>query len=87
MFSIQQFNRLSSPQKYGILEDTGIYLDVFRIEGPFKIALFSLENFYCEVWLNQKTDQLFKAVAFSSYKKLDPFLAAIDLTEVYTSLN
>jgi hypothetical protein len=86
MLTIQQFNQLSNPEKYAILEDNGVYLEVYRIEGPFKIALFALPWCYCEVWLNQKTDQLIKAFAFKSYKKLDPYIACININEIYSSL-
>jgi hypothetical protein len=82
MLSIQKFNRLSNPEKYAILEDNGTYLQVYRIEGPFKIALFALPWCYCEVWLNQSTNQLLKATAFKSYKKLDSYLGMIDITPV-----
>ena len=85
-FTLSQFNRLSTSEKYGLLEDHGIYLDTYRLEGPYKVALFALSAFYCEVWLNVKTDQLYKAEAFSSYKKLDPFLQEIDITSIYTVL-
>jgi hypothetical protein len=86
MLTVQAFNRLTNPEKYAILEDNGIYLDVYTIDGPFKIALFALPWCYCEVWLNQSTDQLLKAVAFSSYKKLDHYLERIDITGIYSAL-
>jgi hypothetical protein len=82
MLTVQAFNRLTNPEKYAILEDDGIYLDVYRIDGAFKIALFALPWCYCEVWLNQSSDQLLKAVAFSSYKKLDLFLYNININEL-----
>jgi hypothetical protein len=82
MFTVQAFNRLKNTEKYAILEDNGIYLEVYRTEGPFKIALFALPWCYCEVWLNQSTDQLLKAIAFSSYKKLDLFLDSININEL-----
>lgn len=84
MLSIQKFNRLTNPEKYAVLEDHAVYLDVYRMDGPFKVALFDLCGYYVEVWLNQKTDQLMKAVAFSSYKRLDLFLQGIDIAAVYS---
>jgi hypothetical protein len=82
MLTAQRFNRLTNPEKYGTLEDNGIYLDCYRIEGPFKIALFSMHSFYVEVYLNQGTDRLVKALAFNSYKRLDPFLENININEL-----
>jgi hypothetical protein len=87
MLTVQTFNRLKNAEKWAILEDNGIYLDVYRIDGPFKIALFALPWCYCEVWLNQRTDKLLKALAFTSYKKLDPYLQEIDITGIYSALN
>lgn len=85
MLSLQSFNSFSEIDKYAFLEDNGIYLDTYRIDGPYKIALFALPRFYCEVWMNQKEDRLYKAVAFSSYKKLDPFLEKVDISPVYSA--
>jgi hypothetical protein len=77
--SLHHFNRLSKRQQYGLLENHGTFLDVFRHEGDYKVALFDYNGYYVEVWLNQRTDELLKAVAFTSYNKLDAYIKGIDI--------
>jgi hypothetical protein len=64
--TLHQFNQLSNAEKNWLLEYEGAYLQTFRIEGNYKVALFSLYDYYVEVWLNQSTDELMKASAFLS---------------------
>jgi hypothetical protein len=82
MSTLCQFNRLSLNSRIDLLEKDGIYLEVFRIVEPQKIALFSLYGFYVEVWLNEEIERISKVIAFSEYKKLDPFLWCIDIESV-----
>ena len=84
--TLHQFNRLSNPEKWAVIEDSGTYLEVFRMDGKTKICLFALFNYYVEVYYNQVNDRLIKAVAFSSYKRLDSFIAGIDLSGIYAYL-
>ncbi len=84
--TIIEFSRLSKSEQYSLLEDYGSFLEAFYIEGPHKVALFELNGFYVEVWLNQKTDKLLKAVAFDDYNKLDLFLKEVDITSIYSAL-
>ena len=84
--TLQHFNRLSNGQKYSVLEEKAIYLDIVIINGEFQVALFALDNYYVEVWLHRKSDQLKKAIAFKSYAKLDPFVKEIDITPIYSVL-
>lgn len=80
--TLYQFNRLSKRQQYGLLENYGTFLDVFRSEGTYKVVLFDFNGYYVEVWVHQKTDELLKAVAFTSYNKLDPYLKGIDIKAI-----
>ena len=84
--TITDFSRLSKSEQYGLLEDYGSFLEAFYVDGPYKVALFELNGFYVEVWLNQKTDKLLKAVAFDDYNKLDLFLKQVDITSIYSML-
>ena len=74
MLSPEQFNTLCQPERYAILKDHGVFLGVSTVHGVFKVVLFQLFNFYAEVWLNQKTGELLKTWAFTSYSKLDAYL-------------
>jgi hypothetical protein len=84
--ALTDFNSFPTQKKYAILEDFATYLGVYRLLGNYKIALFELSGYYVEVWLNQVTDKLWKAEAFSEYEKLDPYLMSIDLSPVYSCL-
>jgi len=86
LFTLYQFNALSEPEKYWQIENNGVFLDVYRIEGIYKVALFELHGFYVEVHLNTKTDRIAQTNAFKSVKRLDQYLGAIDLTAVYALL-
>jgi 16S rRNA U1498 N3-methylase RsmE len=84
-FTLNQFNRLSNAQKYALIEDHGVYLEVARLEAGQKVCLFSMfdNRFYVEVFYDQKKDRLLKASAFSSYKKLDLYLSEINIQALY----
>jgi hypothetical protein len=84
--TLYQFNKLSKRQQYGLLEDYGIFLDVFRHDRTYKVALFDYNGYYVEVWLNPRTDELLKAVAFTSYHKLDPYMKDIDIKAIHAML-
>lgn len=84
-FTARQFNNLSRFHKFALLEDPGVFLELNRIEGNYQIALFQLHNFYVELWLDMVNDKLEKAVAFSSYKRLDLFINEIDISCLYSS--
>ena len=85
-YTLQQFNSLPNDSKYLVLENNGVYLQVFRLEGKYKVALFALSAFYVEVWLDQVDDNIGKAEAFDEYEKLDPFLKEINLAAIYSRL-
>ena len=85
-FTLPYFNQLPNAEKYELLEDYGVYLDLYKREGPYKIALFNLAGIYVEVYLDENRDQLVKATAFDSYKGLDPYIKSIDLTPIYCLL-
>lgn len=84
--TLLQFNHLSNNDKYALLEEYGTYLDVYRLKAPYKIALFELNGYYVEVWLNQISDELKKAEAFDEYERLDLFLSSIDVSALYRCL-
>lgn len=78
----KSFNQLTQPQRYRIIEEHGTYLGVFVLRGVFKIALFELFDFYVELYYNQATDRLHKAVAFHDYGRLDAYLDLVDISGV-----
>jgi hypothetical protein len=84
--SVETFNGLPNSQKYAVIEDHGVYLDAYHIVGKKKICLFSLFDYYVEVYYDQGSDLLRGAYAFTDFSRLDPFLADIDISQVYAGL-
>jgi hypothetical protein len=81
-YTLREFNHLSLRQKYDLLEDYGIFLEVSYLSGSCQIALFSLFDYYVQVELDCSNERLKSCTAFTSYKKLDPFLKEIDLRAI-----
>jgi hypothetical protein len=84
--TLYQFNSLTEPERYWHIENKGVFLEVSRPEGIYRVALFELYGFYVEVWLNQKTDRINKTNSFKTTKRLDLYLSGIDLTAIYNLL-
>lgn len=86
MYTPAEFNRLANPQKWAIIEDHGTYMELCRLQGELKICLFSLADYYVEVFYHPKQDRLLKAAAFVYSNRLDPYLKQIDILPIYAVL-
>ena len=85
--TIQEFNRLPLPEKIDLVELHGIYLQVYQYTGHgFKVALFDMRRYYCEVWLSVPTDKIENVTAFTSYKLLDPYLPMVNVNPLFKML-
>jgi hypothetical protein len=85
--TLHQFNALEPEEQMNILQEYGVYLDVYRKAEQCRVALFKLYGFYCEVWLHKRKDRVLRVIAFSSYRRLDFYLDQIDLSEIYALLD
>jgi len=83
IYTLRTFNKLGILDQYGLLRLYGVHLGVKVIRQGYHVSLFSLYNYYVEVWSKEKEGKLVRLQAFSSYKRLDPFLKRIDLTLIY----
>jgi hypothetical protein len=88
MLTVEQFNKLTLPEKLEILEqDDAVYLEHFYYAGSRKITLFLLYgSIYVSVHYDRQTDRISKANAFTEYSKLDAYIQNIDLKEIYALL-
>lgn len=86
VYSLRTFNKLGMLDQYGLLRLYGVHLGLKIIKEGYHISLFSLYNYYVEVWSTQTEGKLVRLQAFGSYKKLDPFLKTLDLTLIYCLL-
>ena len=84
--NLNQFLTLCEEERIIVLEDYGVYLDVYRRSAGCNVALFKLWGFYCEVWFHRKTNKIQKVHAFSNYKRLDLYLDQVDISPVYSLL-
>lgn len=78
--TVKHYNHLSNSDKYALLEDHGVYLDIFYIANSYKICLFALFDYYVEVYYRESNDKLLGAMAFNDDTRLEPFLHQMDIT-------
>jgi hypothetical protein len=88
--SPDEFNKLRPGQKCFLLKQYGTYLDASYQSGKCQVMLFWLpcasSGFYVAVELYRKIDQVRKCTAFTDYEKLDPFLTAMAVDQLYVLL-
>jgi hypothetical protein len=80
--SRQEFTSLDMQLQFFLTKAEGVDLDTCIYKDNYRIALYSLYDFYVELWYNRTTKKLQKVTAFNSYKKLDTYLTSIDLTSI-----
>lgn len=51
-------------------------------KGPLKVLLYQINSFYVEVYYNCELGKIEEFRSFDSTDQLDPYLAAIDLSEL-----
>jgi len=73
-----EFNLLSIGDQTGYTWEHGTYL-AHRRETHFVINLYSVNNFFVEVWFNPEEIKINKIRSFKSRKCLEPYLDGIDL--------
>lgn len=67
------------------LLESGRYLGN-RSLGVYQINLYSVEDFFVEVWYNKDEDTVYAITPFKDSTRLEPFVENIDL-EVLISIN
>ena len=85
MYTTSQFNKLSRAAKLSIIEQHATYLDLSRKDQQIVIRLFSLSDFYVEVYYSESKVQLVTAIGLNSHK-LEPYLQKINLDEIYAAI-
>ena len=75
------FNELSFDAKLGCISQNGTL--VFSIRNHlYKVLLFSLDNFFVELWAYGRTNQIGRVRTFSSFKDLAVYSNLISLPEL-----
>ncbi len=75
-----EFDAKKREQKIDILLKMGSYLYWKREEG-YNLYLYSLGDFYVQLWLSRTTAKIVKLESFSSDDALLPFVDDIELPE------
>lgn len=76
--SLYEFNRLDIDSKYSLVWEHGVFL-MNRYEGNFKINLYSLFDFFIEIWYQSEMSSIEKIRTFKSLEALEPYLEKIKL--------
>lgn len=79
--TLRQYSALDEMLKAFVLQVHGVYLEVDRMAEGRRVSLFSLFDFYVEVWYNEKETVVQYLVPFSTKQKLDPYLKQIELPD------
>lgn len=75
---LYEFNILNKDDKARILWNSGVFL-MNRFENGYSINLYSLFDFYVEVWYLSQTNEIERLHTFKSLEKLQPFIERINL--------
>ncbi|MFA6083905.1 hypothetical protein [Mucilaginibacter sp.] len=75
MLTLDEFNALNGPEQAEAVWK-GIFL-ADREENGLIIRLYSLDNFYAEVFYNVHTNKILRLRAFNALSELAPYLADI----------
>jgi len=78
---LYQFNALADPEKAQAVLEHGTNLKTRKDEG-FIVNLYSLSNFYVEVWYDEDSNRIDRIRSFNSIDQLGPYIDDIDLEEV-----
>jgi len=80
--TLSQFNTHSLAARLEIIWEHGNFL-AFRGRRGYRIALYDLGSFFAEIWYNPQTEYISLVRGYESKKALEPYLAEIDLMEMF----
>ncbi|MGF7214068.1 hypothetical protein GGR92_000208 [Spirosoma lacussanchae] len=78
----QQYAQLAMQDQLCIVHREGTYLLAGQKQLFYDTQLFSLNNFFVEVWYEKNSDQMTMVRAFQELHRLDPFLVRVSLREL-----
>jgi hypothetical protein len=74
------FKVLDLPKQAYIVYQKGVYLGE-RSEGGLFVALYSICNFYVEIYCHFNTGEIVKLIGFHNDLMLEPYLNRISITK------
>ena len=81
VIGIYEFNLMSDDFKAALLWDKGTFI-MTRIENPYRISLYSLSDFFAEIWYNDEKGTIDEIRAFKSITALEPYFKNLKI--IYT---
>ena len=81
MLGLYEYNALPEVDKANICWNEGTYLTL-RTEGQYKINLYSLYNFFVEMWYDPVENKITKLRTFSSRHQLGDYLDNLDIEKL-----
>ena len=82
MITLRKFRKLDYEIQLHCLYGSGVNLELYRTIHDQEIVLYSLGNFYVEIFFNSEITSVLQINAFHSMKKLDPYLRYVDISEI-----
>jgi hypothetical protein len=82
MLTFEEYVSLDDDLQTQILSLDGVYLDLIRSCRNLNAELYSLYNFYVEIFFDRMTEEPLYLKAFKKTKYLEPYLELIDIAEV-----
>lgn len=77
--TLPHFTSLSKQQKQDIVLGSGLFV-AERTDGPFRIMLYQLNDFYVEVYFFKLYNKAALLRGFDDIHYLEPYLSTIDIS-------
>lgn len=77
--TLPYFTSLSKQQKQDIVLGSGLFV-AERTDGPFRIMLYQLDDFYVEVYFFKRYHKAALLKGFDNMRHLEPYLNTIDIS-------
>ena len=82
MITLKKFRKLDYEVQLHCLYGSGVNLELYRTINEQEVVLYSLGDFYVEIFFNSDITRVLHVNAFHSLKKLDPYLRNVDISEI-----
>jgi nitrate reductase assembly molybdenum cofactor insertion protein NarJ len=82
MLTYQEFEQFNEKQRANQVWRTGTFLELTRITDQLIIDLYSVEDFYVEVFFDRSSEEVLYIKPFSNLNKLAPYLEQIDISNL-----
>ena len=87
MYSFHLFKRLSDRVQIDELNQHGVPLNLDYRKGNAEAVLFAYHNFYVELLVDCRSDEILCVSCFRSLHRLTPYLQTIDISEITSLLS